>query len=142
MSLTLWLDHDEQCAWAAVHERAMLRPVAAYLSNKRSLVASLSLPNLHPKLEREDRHFVQGSPAQVLLHRRIRQRHYGQLDVNGESEVVYKPDFPFLLELYEFYPEEDAAELEEFERSEWKIGQDMEEYTVSFFIDIAPGCSF
>jgi hypothetical protein len=76
---------------------------------------------LHPKFEREDRHFVDGElPGGARLHRALRQRYWNK---GGYVEQI--PDFPFSLELIEDL-EKSFDELEACERKQWKQGWDME----------------
>lgn len=124
-TLRFWLDHNKPDFWAVVNERALLSPLSS-LFQAQGLNVSFSLPKLHPKLEQEDRHFVQGTPLCFVLHRRVRQRYHGIKSVQGTGEIVRKADVPFLLGIVDFV-DMTMAEIEEEERAVWESGLDAED---------------
>lgn len=69
--LRIWLDHDDQCRWTVVNERALLQPLTP-LFHSENLDISISLPKLYPSYEREERHFIQETPTPFQLYRRFR----------------------------------------------------------------------
>lgn len=103
----------------------MLSPLSS-LFQVQDLNVSFSLPKLHPKLEQEDRHFIQGTPICFVLHRRVRQRYHATESVQGTVAIVRKADFPFLLDACE-YVDMTMAEIEEDERTMWESGIDVED---------------
>lgn len=122
--LQIWLEHGETCSWSVVNERAVLAPLIR-LCKTQDLELSISLPKLHPTYEQEARHFTSESLVPFHLHRRLRQRHHGRTSSSGRLEVVYKADFPFLLDIIDFH-DRPLADLEEKERGYWKDGGDVE----------------
>jgi hypothetical protein len=122
--LQIWLEHSETSSWSVINERAVLAPLIR-LCNTQDLKIVISLPKLHPKFEQEARHFTSESPAPFHLHRRLRQRHHVCMNSRGYPEVIYKADFPFLLDIIDFH-DRPLLELEEEERGYWKNGDDVE----------------
>lgn len=76
-SVHLWLDHQGPKSWSVVNERALFTSLGQ-LASTQTLDISITLPKIHPKFEREDRHFTSGSPVSFHLRRRLRQRWYGR----------------------------------------------------------------
>jgi hypothetical protein len=122
--LWIWLDHDELCSWSVVNERAIISPLKQ-LSGTPSLDICVYLPKLHPRLESEDRHFI-NKPQLFDLQRTLRQRYHAKKTEKGSLEVIHQPDFPFLIDILE-YAMLPLAEVEEEERADWKNGRDVEE---------------
>jgi hypothetical protein len=122
--LWIWLEHDKPCSWSVVHERATLSPLAQ-LSNSPSVNIHISLPKLHPGLEGQDRHFCNGDYTFFHLHRRMRQRYHCIKAGQGQDDLKFQPDFPFLLLLVDFV-DLSVAEIEREERSWWRSGIDVE----------------
>jgi hypothetical protein len=123
--LELWLDHDEPCDWTVINERGIISPLNQ-LSDNGDLEVSISLPKLHPRFETESRHFTSdGMPTPFDLHRRFRQRHHGRITSRGLAEVLYKPEYPYLVDVIGYH-EMSVAELEAEERDWWKEGGDVE----------------
>jgi hypothetical protein len=122
--LSIWLDHSHSCTWSVVNECALLSDVLTWLATT-CINVSIILPNLHPLYEREDRHLM-GRPLgrRVHLRRVLRQRYHSHEVSPGVGEILYKPDFPLLLDLLEI--DGSVAEIEETERSHWKEGINVE----------------
>lgn len=124
-TLQIWLDHDDEASWMNVNERAVLAALTP-LSSKSSLDVSINLPMLHPGLESADRHFVPDEPAPAFsIHRRLRQRLFGNKDGKNGHIVTTVNDFPFLTEA-DGFEEMPLQRLEELERRYWKSGMDVE----------------
>jgi hypothetical protein len=122
-SLRLWFDHSEPCTWSVVNERRLLSPLLTQLSTT-GIDVSVILPKLHPRHEREDRHFISKPLGTfVQLHRQLRQEYYVQETSQGDIEIVTKLDFPFF---QDFFPGMPLAEIEAWERKLWDCGRDME----------------
>jgi hypothetical protein len=122
--LYIWLDHSHSCTWSVVNECALLSDVLTRLATT-CINVSIILPNLHPLYEREDRHLM-GRPLgrRVQLRRVLRQRYHSHEVSPGVGEILYKPDFPLLLDLLEI--DGSVAEIEETERRQWKEGINVE----------------
>jgi hypothetical protein len=123
--LTIWLDHDGTYARAIVNERVLfsfLRPLFSIPNVK----ISLYLPKLHPRVEREKRHFMPGMRTPFHLHRRLRQRYHGRKDGEGRAEVFYTPEYPCLADVPRFR-ECTIAELKAEERRWWEEDRNVEE---------------
>lgn len=123
--LRIWLDHDSQDSWAVVDEQVALSYLCQ-LSEAPYLDILLSLPKLHPKLEKEELHLTQTESLCFTIHRRVRQRYFGDVSEEGADKMVCKPDFPFLLIAVEFVDMK-MAEIEEKERCMWEMGIDVKE---------------
>ncbi|KAF1941834.1 hypothetical protein EJ02DRAFT_466276 [Clathrospora elynae] len=121
--LRLWLDYSYLCSWSLVNERALLSPIPTFVSPS-NLSISVILPKLHPKYEREARHFSTGTLEfrNAQLHHQFRQRWHVHANFGGSVEMVYKSDFPFLIGVIAM----DIEELEELEWRLWKERNDVE----------------
>jgi hypothetical protein len=128
--LCLWFDHSEPCTWSVVNERKLLSPLLTQLSTT-GIDVSIIFPKLHPRYEREDRHFINKPLGRsVQLHRKLRQAYFVQETGQGEIEIeiVEKQDFPIWRD---FFTDISLAEIEAFERRGWENGRDMDaEYQV------------
>lgn len=137
-SLRLWLDHDDHSSWSFVDERTALSYFATSISPDKipSLRdVSINLPNLHPRHEKPERHFMKNSPqppAHVTVKRRLRQRYYCEEITPGHISIGYKEDFPILLDLnvpdFEHFGFGNMTreELEDLERRLWERGEDLD----------------
>jgi hypothetical protein len=122
----VWMEHLGPTSWTALNERLVLAPLVR-LSERSALQISVSLPNLHPKFERETRHFTMETPGPPFtLYRRVRQRYHAKRSGSGELSVIYKADFPFSPEVLELN-DRSMAQVEEEERRDWMSGKDVEE---------------
>ncbi|KAF2116813.1 hypothetical protein BDV96DRAFT_598659 [Lophiotrema nucula] len=126
-ALQIWLDHDEPGTWSVVNERAVLAPFTPIFRNTH-LTTTQSLPKLHPKFEKEQRHFVHESQAPCQLQRRLRRRVHTWETVNGREIPVLKADFPFSWDIYDKSIEETEAQ----ERVDWMNGIDVEKRVNDF----------
>ncbi|KAF1839455.1 hypothetical protein BDW02DRAFT_626329 [Decorospora gaudefroyi] len=131
--LHLWFDYDEPGYWTAFNERALLEPLFTRLrSEPNSPEVSVFLPYLHPKFEKEDRHYVDVKlVGAVRLCRMVREREFAQIDAQGHVRIVHKDDFPFMLELHDYtiaagFESISMEEMLENERAQWHAGVDVE----------------
>lgn len=121
--LRLWFDHSEPSTWALVNEKALLDPLIAKLS-KTTADITIILPKLHPLHEDEDRHFLENTHIGIFrLYRMVRQRWHSSEDDTGAVQVIYKPDFPFSIDVFDDRSQEEA---EAWERQAWKNGSNVE----------------
>lgn len=123
--LHIWLDHDSKDdTWAIVNERAILFPFTI-LYSETQIHLTARLPILHPRCQTPDRHFMPDSPQSPFpIHRRTRQRLFGEMDDSGHLKVVYKTDFPMysLGSVNEHDPI--VRDLQDLERYCGETGQD------------------
>ncbi|KAI4624372.1 hypothetical protein J4E83_004046 [Alternaria metachromatica] len=61
--LDLWLDHNETQYWAVVNERLTLDPLLAQLKGLCDLEVTVTLPMLHPRFEKDERHYIDENPS-------------------------------------------------------------------------------
>jgi hypothetical protein len=124
MKLEFWLDYYEEGSWSTVNERALLDPLLSHLANEHSsLKISVILPLLHPKFEKEERHYVNGElPGNARLRRVLRQSYHAHVDAQGHVDIKENNDFPILRDMVTGSFEEEV----EYERRLWKEGRDVE----------------
>jgi hypothetical protein len=147
--LCIWLDHDDKSSWSVVKERLALQGITTALEEHMQTRArdgklphidiTLNLPNLHPRIAKPDTHFAQQDiPASFTLERRIRQRYHCREYALNYWVAEFKPDFPIMLEIEEFYdetqPNDNAPmtvqEIEEMERGWGARGVDVDRLLV------------
>ncbi|OAL44288.1 hypothetical protein IQ07DRAFT_592364 [Pyrenochaeta sp. DS3sAY3a] len=125
--LHLWLDHDDICSWSTLNEHAIVQPIISQLRDS-GLEITLALPNLHPLLESETRHFIRHPPSNTFLCRNARQ-HVHVAVKDGRPQIVYSRDFPVLRFSLEYH-DQPIDEVEEVERAMWKEGIDVERWVI------------
>jgi hypothetical protein len=114
--LRLWFDHADLSIWALVNEKALLNPLIVQMSGKTVNIVVILL-KLHPLHEHEDRHFLDNTlGGRIRLYRMLRQRWHSSKDDNGAVEVIYKPDFPFSIDVFD---DKSIEEAEAWERQAW-----------------------
>lgn len=126
--LRTWLDHDQRApTWAALNERAILRPFALLAATGLQLV--LELPKLHPFLETSALHYMADGPQPPFpIDRKVRQKFFAETDDKGKPKVIYQKDFPVLVELMDFDSSYSLEDIEDIERMCWERGQDPEDW--------------
>jgi hypothetical protein len=119
-----WLDYYEEGSWSIVSERALLDPLLNHLASEHSsLEISVVLPMLHPKFEKEERHYVNGElPGNARLRRVVRQSYHAHVDAQGHVDIRDTKDFPILRDMVNYFLEEAMED----ERKWWKEGKDVE----------------
>ncbi|KAI0004054.1 hypothetical protein F4779DRAFT_600412 [Xylariaceae sp. FL0662B] len=126
-SLRIWLDHDDRSSWSIVNERDIVSHLTP-LTTIPDLNVVVSLPKLHPRLEKADRHFAEDTPASAFkITRRLRQRYHPGEDSEGHTCVIYSPDFP-TLGGYPGFEDAPLEELEKIERDLIKRGIDIDDF--------------
>ena len=144
--LKIWLDHSGRDWWSVVDERAILSPLAELKKSHPGLELACILPNVHPKIEDGQRHYLPGeTKAENLppftIHRVLRQIYrvvFGGsnaeeqvvevVDPTGawsQGEIVRVRDFPHLRGLL-LSPDDTQAEVEELEAMIWRRGYNPE----------------
>lgn len=113
--VNIWLDHLAVSSRTHVNERAFIAPLVAAASTF-SFTLSINLPNLHPKHENPERHFLPESydASPICITRRLRNHYHGV--IQSKHGVGWRdfPDFPIL-----WGEESDSeVELEDMERME------------------------
>ncbi|KAF1995305.1 hypothetical protein P154DRAFT_445728 [Amniculicola lignicola CBS 123094] len=137
-ALRLYLDHDGTDTWTLVNERKTLEPITR-LANSKDLVILVTLPKLHPKYEKEDRHFTDSLSGDPFPIRRMqRQQYHGipnRLDESGQERYKVEEilDFPILTEFLEFFYEYSIERCEAEERKMWARGDDVERTREEFY---------
>ncbi|KAH5750103.1 hypothetical protein HBI88_243360 [Parastagonospora nodorum] len=121
--LSIWFDHADAQIWSVVDERALLTPLLAYLSNT-VIKSTLFLPMLHPVYELPERHLLNPTIGNARVTRKLRQRWRGVVNCRGETDVVYRPDYPYSVDAFDGYMTPGEAEV--WERGAWKDGIDVE----------------
>lgn len=132
-SLQIWMDHDSQCSWSLVNERAMLSPLTR-LATTPGLTMTINLPSLLSRLTKPERHFPEDDEktAPFNITRYLRQRFFCERRKDGTFGVVYDDDAH---RLFSFpgneEPNPDQRELEDIDRWSWLGGIDMAEMSIS-----------
>ncbi|KAH5543118.1 hypothetical protein HBI25_236890 [Parastagonospora nodorum] len=121
--LSIWFDHADAQIWSVVDERALLTPLLAYLSNT-VIKSTLFLPMLHPAYELPERHLLNPTIGNARVTRKLRQRWRGEVNCQGETDVVYRPDYPYSVDAFDGYMT--PGEAERWKRGAWADGIDIE----------------
>jgi len=89
---------------------------------------------LHPRLEKDERHYIDENPSTNTRVRRVlRQKRHAVTNATGDIRIVKENDFPFMYEVYEQY-DMSHDEIVSREREEWREGRDMEKAATVAFI--------
>ena len=100
-----------------------MNPLIAQISKTTADIAIVP-PKLHPLHEDEDRHLLEDTHiGRLRLYRMFRQRWHSSEDDTGAGEVIYKPDFPFSIDVFD---DRSHDEAEAWERQAWKDGSNVE----------------
>ncbi|KAF2122556.1 hypothetical protein BDV96DRAFT_639136 [Lophiotrema nucula] len=93
-NVNVWLDHDDPSSWSIVNERDIASSIEALSVMRPNTTVSINLPNLHPKYETPERHFMDDESASSSLEITRRERQSYFADSSNDGSVIRKFDFP------------------------------------------------